>query len=186
MGGDEVAMQDPEVLARMDRLVATAAEAQRAIGQHEAELEAKILPLRVEAAAKVDPLAKERDDALDELAKLMEQMLGTPGMEGKSLQLRSGVVSVRTTSAIDILDEKLLMRLARRFRIFKQMFKPQPSKANKTMIGELLERRPELAEKLKRAVVKVTTSNMTVKPTKAQVELKRELHPLRKSLPESQ
>jgi len=183
MGGQEVVLQQPDVIARMDELVATAAKAQRAIERHEAELEAKVSPLRVETAAKVDPLTKERDDALDELAKLMEQLLATSAMDGKSISLRSGVVSVRTTSAIDILDEKLLMRLARRFRIFKQMFKPQPPKANKTMIGELLERRPELAERLKRAVV--TTSNMTVKPATVQVELKRELHPLRKPLPES-
>lgn len=185
MSGQEAKVPDPEVYAQMDRYVATAAEAQRAIERHNAALAEKIKPFVDETAAKVDPLTEARDKALDALATLMEQQLGKPGIEGKSIVLRSGTVAVRTTSAVEILDKDLLMTLARRLRIIKEVSEPQPRKPSKTLIRKLLERRPELAEKLKKAAVLVSTSHMTVKPPRVQTELKRDLNPLRTTLPES-
>lgn len=185
MSGQEAVSPDPDVIARMDRLVASAAEAQRAIERHNAQLEEKIRPFVEETAKVVDPLTEARDKAMDELVKLMEQQLGSPGIDGKSLVLRSGTVAVRTTSATDIIDDKLLMKLARRLGVVKEVSEPQPRKLSKKLIAKLFKERPEMVDKLKKAVVITSTSHMTVKPPRTQTELKRELHPLRKIIPKS-
>jgi len=185
MSGQEVAIPNTGVAAQMDLLVATVAEVQLAIERYDNELQENVRALTEVAAAKVQPLVEVRDKSLDELAKLTSQLLATPGFNGKSIHLQHGIVSVRTTSAIEIVDKVLLMFLARRYRIVREVSEPQPRKINKTMIGSLLKRRPQLTKRLEKAVKVVSTSHMTIKPPHVQTELKRELHPLRTTLPKS-
>lgn len=170
-------------LARMDGLVTIVANSQRNIEQLAAEYEQRIAPFKELLAREVDPFSTARDASLDELAVLMARVMSSPYLSGKSVSLRAGTISVRTATSIEVHDESLLMKLARRLRILRLVSEQPRRKIVKSKIAKLLKERPDLVDKLSEAVGERENSRMTVKLPETQAELVRDVHPLRTTMP---
>jgi len=168
-------------IGRAEALVASLGGIEHDLKRHVLAYENGIKPFKARLQRESEPLLAGREEALGELSEIIERLLASRHLKGKSLMLRSGTVSVRETSSLEV-DEPLLMKLARKFGVWKQVSSFQSRKIKHTLINRLLETRPDLVDKLSAALTRKKTRRMTVKLPKPQVELSRELHPLRVTL----
>lgn len=181
MGTQYTAEQESEDLARAEVLVATVGDTQDEIHSKELAFEEEIRPAKERLALESDALAAARDEALNELATIVERLLASPRVKGKSIQFRSGTVSVREATALEVNDDRLLV-LAKRLGLLNLVSVRPPRQVRKNMLGKLLDTRPELLRQLSSAVTKLTTRRMTVKPVRFQSGMTKDLHPLRTNL----
>lgn len=164
-----------------EALVGVIAETERDRVRAEMAYDNAIKPYKRQLQLRSDELQAKREAAMQKLAEVFEQIL--PTLKGKILVLRSGTVSERETKSLEV-DEELLMRLARRFGVVREISDPRPRKLMKMRLNRLLEQRPEMVEKFAKALKRKKTRRMTVKLPREQAEIARDLHPLRTTLSE--
>lgn len=166
-------------VAHAEELVASLVRVEHDLSRYKLAYENSIAPYQQQLQIRSEPLIGVRDEVMQELAEIFERLL--PTLDGKSLVLRSGVVAERATTSLEV-DEALLMERARQLGIVRLVSEPQPRKVKKLLINRLLKQRPDFVRKLAKALTQKKTRHMTVKLPHEQVELERDLHPLRTTL----
>ncbi len=169
------------LLKRANTLVAQAGFADSRIKARQAIIEAEIAEVIARHTPFIDAYTKRRDSAMNKLQAIVvddEQWeLLMQGERGKSLTLRSGTISRRTSSAVQIDDaDAALSWLRRNKKLLKYTTQAAPvlSKAKLAKAREIVRKLP--------GVRIVDSENMLVKPVVSMIELKRELKPLRRPL----
>lgn len=170
-------------IGRAEALVTSLDGIELDLKRHALAYENGVRPLKARLKRESEPLLVGREEALGELSEIIERLLASRRLKGKSLMLRSGTVSVRETSSLEVNEEHLL-ELARKLGVLRQLSDPQPRKIKRTLINRLLKKRPDLVDKLSAALTRKKTRRMTVKLRTVQVEVSRDLKPLRTTLSE--
>lgn len=185
--GDRVELteQDRQDLEKLNAIFGKVGKRERKKARVLADAEKRIQAIRDEVAGKLDPGNEKTKRDLDEATVIVSRLVAEGKADGKSLTLRNGVVSVRTTSSIEIVDKALLKQKALARGIWMKISVPKPREAQKTLIDKLFTARPEVTAWLSGGAKRVETTRMTVKLPKVTADIQRDLHPLRTTIPES-
>jgi phage host-nuclease inhibitor protein Gam len=174
----EERMRD-QLLKRLNSLVSAAGYADSQLSDVQTRMDAEIKVITDKYGPKVDELTKRRERAVDSVQKIIEAQWDViqPDAKSKTIKLRAGDISRRSTSKIEILDAKKALAWLRRRAILRRFTTQAEPAISKTKLAK----EPAVLAKIP-GVQQVTSENMTVKPVKAQTEMVRDLHPLRRSI----
>ena len=187
MGAEkELTEKDKQDIEELNAIFGKVGKRERKKARILASAEERIQVIRDEAAGKLDPDNAKTKRDLDKATAIVSRLVAEGKADGKSLTLRNGVVSVRTTSSIEIVNKAVLKKVALARRIWKMISVPKPREAQKTLIEKLFKERPEAINWLADGAKRVETSRMTVKLPKVTADIQRDLHPLRTTLPNNE
>ena len=166
---------------RLNTLIAQAGYADDQLRQLQLQIDEEVRAVTAKYAARIDTHTKRREAAVDKIQEIVSDddnwKLIAENDKIKTLTFRSGVIKRRATSKIDVFDAAAALKWLRRRAILRK-FTTQPEPA---ISKSKLAKDPNILEKIP-GVQKLAGENMTVKPVKTQIEIERDLKPLRRTI----
>lgn len=167
------------VVKQLEAMLSELADVDGELTKKSSEYDVEIKAITDKYAPIVDPLAQSRSQLVDQISQLFQDNRSSLiDDDGKSVTLRSGTLTARTNPlSITIYDEAAAMKYAKRSGMLTKV----------TKVGK----RTFVKDKLKKFVDFVNKApglrfeqheNLIIKLPRTQVEITRELNPLRKRL----
>ena len=170
--------QDADLRA-LDQAVSEMADVLRLAQEVKSNVDLEIKAVIAAGVERMAPIDTERKRLAAIVVPLYLRLIEAGVVKGKLIKLPSGTVSTRDSTTTEVLDDKQLLKLAKRLGKLTKLSDRPDRKVNKTKLAELMESEPKLAAQLQAAglAFRVPNTRLTIKPVDSKLKFEQDILP---------